>query len=178
MTEAKVVKAEEKAKKVTESIKKLEEGRPTDYSQSLQDLICSRLSQGESMKSISRDEDMPAACTLFRWLREHEEFKDQYDIAKEESAESLADEMVDIADYEAGQPLMQDGSPVMVDGKIVMVIDAPGVSHAKLRIDTRKWAASKLKPKKYGEKIQNEIIPGKGVVFNMSFGAKPTDDND
>ena len=59
-----------------------------------------------------------------------------------------------------------------------MTIDGPSVSHAKLRIDTRKWAASKLKPKKFGEKIQQEITPGEGVTFNMSFGAKPTDADD
>jgi hypothetical protein len=166
MTEEKVMKAKSKA------------GRPTDYSLELSDTICARLSEGESLRSVCRDEEMPVLTTIFRWLRTKEEFKHQYEIAKEESADSLADEMVDIADYEAGQPLMEDGLPVMVAGKIVMTIDAPSVSHAKLRIDTRKWAASKLKPKKYGEKIQNEIIPGEGVTFNMSFGAKPTDAND
>ena len=167
MTEAKVVKAEEKAV-----------GRPTDYSLELSDLICARLSEGVSMRSVCRDDEMPVLTTIFRWLRTKEEFKQQYDIAKEESAESLADEMVEIADNEAGQPLMQDGLPVVVDGKVVMTIDGPSVSHAKLRIDTRKWAASKLKPKKFGEKIQQEITPGEGVTFNMSFGAKPTDADD
>lgn len=153
-------------------------GRPTDYSLELSDRICARLSEGESMRSVCRDDAMPVLTTIFRWLRTKEEFRQQYEIAKEESAESLADEMVDIADYEAGQPLMEDGLPVMVDGKVVMTIDGPSVSHAKLRIDTRKWAASKLKPKKYGEKIQQEITPGEGVTFNMSFGAKPTDADD
>ena len=167
--------AEEKARKAEEKAK---EGRPTIYSLELSDLICSRLAEGESMRSVCRDDAMPVLTTIFRWLREKSEFKQQYDIAKEESAESLADEMVDIADNEAGQPLLVDGLPLMVDGKPVMTIDGPSVSHAKLRIDTRKWAASKLKPKKYGEKIQQEITPGEGVIFNMSFGAKPTDADD
>jgi hypothetical protein len=130
--------------------------RPTDYTLELTDTICARLSEGESMRSICRDEDMPVLTTIFRWLREKPEFKQQYDIAKEESAESLADEMVDIADNEVSQPLIVNGEPVMIDGKVVEVVDSTAVAHAKLRIDTRKWAASKLKPKKYGEKIQNE----------------------
>ena len=130
--------------------------RPTDYTLELTDTICARLSEGESMRSICRDDDMPVLTTIFRWLREKPEFKQQYDIAKEESAESLADEMVDIADNEVSQPLIVNGEPVMVDGKTVEVIDSTAVAHAKLRIDTRKWAASKLKPKKYGEKVQNE----------------------
>jgi hypothetical protein len=130
--------------------------RPTDYTLELTDTICARLSEGESMRSICRDDDMPVLTTIFRWLREKPEFKQQYDIAKEESAESLADEMVDIADNEVSQPLIVNGEPVMVDGKTVEVVDSTAVAHAKLRIDTRKWAASKLKPKKYGEKVQNE----------------------
>ena len=131
-------------------------GRPTDYTLELSDLICSRLSEGESMRSICRDEGMPAKTTMFRWLRENPEFRNQYDVAKEESAESHADHMVDIADHEVSQPVMVDGLPLMVDGKPVMKVDATAVAHAKLRIDTRKWAASKLKPKKYGDKITTE----------------------
>ena len=127
----------------------MKRGRPTDYSLELSDEICSRLSQGESMRSICRDDNMPVQTTMFRWLREKSNFKQQYDIAKEESAESLADEMVDIADY-------QVGTETIIDGKKIKIIDSAAVQHAKLRVDTRKWAASKLKPKKYGDKITSE----------------------
>lgn len=131
-------------------------GRPTDYTLDLSDLICARLSEGESMRSVCRDDAMPVLTTIFRWLREKPEFKQQYDIAKEESAESHADQMIDIADNEVSQPVMEDGLPVMVDGKVVMKVDQTAIAHAKLRIDTRKWAASKLKPKKYGDRITTE----------------------
>ncbi len=131
-------------------------GRPTDYTLELTDLICSRLSEGESMRSVCRDDEMPVLTTIFRWLRERPEFKQQYDIAKEESAESLADEMVDIADNEVSTAVLVDGLPLIVDGKVVTTVDSTAVAHAKLRIDTRKWAASKLKPKKYGDRITTE----------------------
>ena len=110
------------------------------------------------MRSVCRDDAMPVLTTIFRWLREKPEFKQQYDIAKEESAESHADQMVDIADNEVSQPVMVEGAPLLIDGKPVMVVDSTAVAHAKLRIDTRKWAASKLKPRKYGDKIQNENV--------------------
>lgn len=147
-------------------------GRPTDYTLELSDEICSRIAQGESMRSVTRDYAMPAMTTMFRWLREKEEFRKQYEIAKEESAESWADEIVDIADNEASQPLVEDGKPVIVNGKPVMVTDSSTVAHARLRIDSRKWIASKLKSKKYGDKVQQEITPGEGVTFNMSYGGK------
>jgi hypothetical protein len=86
---------------------------------------------------------MPVQTTIFRWLRERTEFKQQYELAKEESAEALADEMNYIADHECTK-----------DGEV----DSTAIAHAKLRIDTRKWAASKLKPKKYGDKVQNENV--------------------
>jgi transposase-like protein len=132
-------------------------GRPTTYTKDLQDIICERLAAGESMRSISRDENMPACSTMFKWLREHEEFSEQYAIAKEESADALVEDMLDIADNQVEQPLVIDGKPLLDDnGKPILIKDAVSVNHARLRVDTRKWAASKLKPKKYGDKIQTE----------------------
>lgn len=134
-------------------------GRPTTYTLELADTVCERLSCGESMRSIGRDEDMPAVSTLFKWIRELPEFSAQYDKAKEESADALAEDMVDIADNQVSQPVMVDGLPLKdEDGNIVMVVDNVAVQHAKLRIDTRKWAASKLKPKKYGDRTMIEDV--------------------
>jgi len=132
------------------------QGRPTKYTQELADDICERLAGGESMRSISRDDAMPHCATMFRWIRTYQEFCEQYDKAKVESADALVEDMLDIADNQVAQPLIIDGKPVEVDGKIVMVKDAVSVNHAKLRVDTRKWAASKLKPKKYGDRIYQE----------------------
>jgi len=36
-------------------------GRPTDYTLELTDIVCERLAAGESMRSISRDDGMPAS---------------------------------------------------------------------------------------------------------------------
>jgi hypothetical protein len=125
-------------------------GRPTKYTQELADKVCERLALGESMRSVGRDEGMPAVATLFKWIREMPEFSAQYDKAKIESADCLVEDMLDIADNQAEQK-------VEIDGAETSAVTAVGVAHAKLRVDTRKWAASKLKPKKYGEKVQQEI---------------------
>jgi hypothetical protein len=89
-------------------------------------------------------------------LREHEEFSEQYARAKEESADALVEDMLDIADN-AANPVIVDGVPLVVEGKPVMNADAAAVAHARLRVDTRKWSASKLKPKKYGDKVTQEV---------------------
>jgi hypothetical protein len=125
-------------------------GRPTDYTPELADSICERLATGESMRSVSRDPDMPAMCTLFKWLRVHESFAEQYTRAKEESADALVEDMLDIAD---------DGTNDWIEecddegAKAAYKLNGEHVQRSRLRVDTRKWAASKLKPKKYGEKV-------------------------
>jgi hypothetical protein len=53
-------------------------GRPSDYSLELVTLICAKMGEGESVRSICRDDDMPALSTVFRWLAAHPEFQEQY----------------------------------------------------------------------------------------------------
>lgn len=146
-------------------------GRPADYTVDLADLICERLANGESMRSVCRDDTTPAMTTIFRWLRENEEFKQQYDIAVEERTEAMAEDILDIADngtndwmtYNAG-----DDEGYKLNGE--------ALQRSRLRVDTRKWHMSKMKPKKYGDKIQQEITAPEGVTFNMGFGGKNAND--
>lgn len=123
-------------------------GRPTDYCDELANKICERLSDGESLRAICSDDDMPNKATVFKWLYLHPEFNDQYARAREEQAEALADEITSIADEVGTRSLVnEDGEEVLV------AFDATAVARNRLRIDARKWVASKLKPKKYGEKM-------------------------
>jgi hypothetical protein len=148
-------------------------GRPTKYNLELADNICERLASGESMRAISRNDKYPAMSTLFKWLREHREFSEQYAKAKEESADALVEDMLDIADNQASQPVMVDGKPLTVNGEIIKTVDSASVQHARLRVDTRKWAASKLKPKKYGDKVVSEISgPGGRPIETAAISAK------
>jgi len=155
-------------------------GRPTDYTTDLADAICERLAIGESMRSVARDESMPAMTTLFRWLREKEGFKQQYEIAKIESADAMSEDCIDIADNIDGQPVMADGIPLVVEGEMVKVIDSVSVQHAKLKVDTRKWLMSKMKPKKYGDKIAQELTGADGgpIQTDSVFEFIPVGSND
>lgn len=110
-------------------------GRPTIYSDELAAEICAEIALGNSLASIVRRDDMPAMTTVYRWLSENSAFRELYTRAREDQADTMADIMTDIAD----------------------TATADTVQQARLRIDTRKWIASKLKPKKYGDKVQQEI---------------------
>lgn len=133
-------------------------GRPSDYTQETADRICSQLAEGISLRTVCKAEDVPSCQTVFSWLRLRPEFLEQYTRAKEAAADAFAEEMLDIAD-EASNDWME------VHDK-----DNPGyrfngehVNRSRLRVDTRKWIASKLKPKKYGDKVQAEVTGADGA---------------
>ena len=124
-------------------------GRPTRYTPEVAADICTRLAEGESLRSICRDNAMPGLRTVMGWLfdGEHEEFSQQYASAREVQAEVWADEIVAIADDES--------SDFFTDEKGKVVLDHQNVQRSRLRVDARKWIASKLLPKRYGDKLQH-----------------------
>ena len=130
-------------------------GRPTEYSESKAAEICGKLSMGISLRTVCKDENMPSTTTVYNWFNKHPEFLAQYARAKEESADALVEEMLDIADDGTNdymQTLDGNGEPTGA-----WSLNGEHVQRSKLRIDTRKWVASKLKAKKYGDKIQQEV---------------------
>lgn len=146
-------------------------GRKSTFTQEVADIICERLVEGESLRSICSDEDMPNKSTVFRWLQVNEAFRDQYARAKEAQAEALIDEIFDIAD-DARNDWMEK---VNQDGEVSVVLNRESVQRSKLRVDARMWAASKMLPKKYGDKLG--LTDGEGgplqVVINR-FGKDNT----
>lgn len=137
--------------------------RPSEFSQQIADQICERLADGESLREICRAEDMPNKSTVFRWLASRPEFCDQYTRAREEQAETLADEIVDIADEDPGVISRGEGDRAEVS------VDSAAVAHQRLRIEARKWVASKLKPKRYGDKMAQEISGPEGGAIKQSM---------
>lgn len=147
-------------------------GRPSDYTQAIADEICERLSDGDSLREICREDRMPKKATVFRWLGKYEEFRDQYARAREEQAESMADEIVSIADEECTMVKHGDGKE---DKEVEVVFDSTAVARNRLRIDARKWVAAKLKPKKYGDKVTQEHtgVDGGPIESNLNVTMTP-----
>lgn len=124
-------------------------GRPTDFTQEISDIICARLAEGQSMRTVCADDALPCMSTIFGWLRKHPEFLQQYERAKQEAADAFAEEMQDISDDGTNDWMEKFGK----DGESLgWHLNGEHVQRSRLRIDTRKWLASKLKPKKYGDK--------------------------
>ena len=128
-------------------------GRPTKYSVEMVAAICERLGDGESLRSICSDDDMPATSTVCRWLAEHKEFQEQYARAREIQADALFDEILDIADDGRNDWMERKNK----DGESIgWQENGEALRRSQLRVDARKWMAGKLRPKKYGEKLNLE----------------------
>lgn len=132
-------------------------GRPSDYTPEKGDEICARLAHGESLNSICKEDDQPAMPTVYRWLRQNEEFRNNYACAREDQADTLAEEIIEIAD--------DSGADTIVDEETGQIkADGEWINRARLRVDARKWVASKLKPKKYGDTTKAEVAISGGLA--------------
>ena len=103
-----------------------------EFSQDLFDRICERIADGDSIRAICLETDMPSKASVMRWLAADSALSDQYARAREMQADHEFDEIKAIAD----------------------LASAEDVQVARLRVDARKWRAGKLRPKVYGDKVE------------------------
>ena len=132
---------------------KVKQGRPTDYTQELADLICERIAtHGIGLKKLCEMyDDIPEKVTIRRWCLKYPQFRSQYAQAKFLQIETLVDEIIDIADDSSHDITLTD------QGK--EVCNSEFIARSRLRIDTRKWLASKLVPKVYGLNPVDTPVP-------------------
>lgn len=140
----------------------MKNGRPTKYTDKLAKAICKRLALGESIRTISLDEDMPNASTIHAWVLEDKEgFSKHYARARDIQAEVMFDEILQIA----------DGSDKVVDKGNEKKASAYA-QNQKLRVDARKWYLSKVLPKKYGDKL--DVTSDGKALPQPIYGGKST----
>jgi len=120
------------------------------YTVELGKAVCRRIATSlDSLKTIGKSEGMPSEFTLRGWLIDYPEFRESYDAAKAAQQDLIADENREIA-YAA---------------------DAGDWQVAKLKIENNRWLASKLAPKRYGDKVTHASDPDAPLVTNPSADA-------
>jgi len=130
-------------------------GRPSGYLVEVADDICSLLAKGESLNSICKKEGFPSRNTVYRWLRENAEFRDNYARASDDRAESIFEEILDIA----------DGAEE----------ETASIAKARLQIDARKWILSRMNPKKFSDKQSIEHTGPNGGDINVTITRRVID---
>lgn len=115
-------------------------GRPTAYTKEIGDIIFGRLYR-RGIGSICADPDMPDKATVYRWLREHKEFRKVYAFACTCRADDLCDDIYEILFEEPGEPV-----EFVRGGQIVRTsASAHDLALSRIRIDVRKWVITRLK---------------------------------
>lgn len=120
-------------------------GRPSSFTQEVADEICERLSKGEPLEQICRDEHMPAARTVSDWKKAHATFSADFVRAREEGFDAIAASCLEIADYGLNDTYLDDEGNKRTDTDVIQ--------RSKLRIETRLKLLSKWHPKKYGDRV-------------------------
>ena len=103
------------------------------------DAICDIIISGKSLRTALSKVKL-SSQTFFVWIREDEIMSKQYARATVERAELMFEDMLDIADK----------APKLTNTKFGTTVDTGDIQHKRVKIDTRKWALSKMNPKKYG----------------------------
>ena len=135
-------------------------GAPTTYNNHIATVICIRIAEGESLRQILRGEGMPVQSAVYEWLLRHPEFAERYTRAREEQADTLADEIIDIADEQPEIVVVTDKTGKVIEHKL----DGAFLQWQKNRIEARKWTAMKLKPRKYGDRVAVEGVEGGAAI--------------
>lgn len=147
-------------------------GRPSKYSPALVDKICREIREGKSIHSLTTEAGMPCEDTIYEWLNTKPDFSEKYARAREERADRMAEEILDIAD-----DATKDTKEIKNDdGKVIgEVCDHEWVNRSRLRVDSRKWLMARMAPKKYGDKITQEVTgkDGNPIQVTVRWGKKP-----
>lgn len=90
--------------------------------------VLARIEDGRGLREVCAEPDMPAHCTVTRWLNERPDYAQAYRQARQ----AQADRLFDLA------------------WRIALEATEAEVATARLKIQTLKWRVGKLAPRKYG----------------------------
>jgi hypothetical protein len=128
----------------------------TTYTPELAAKFCAAIADGGSLRAVCAKKDMPSKATVFRWLRDQPEFVKLYEQATDDRADAHVDEIIDIADK--------------------CKVDKDAVAKAKLQIYARIEAVQRMKPRKYGARVTQELVGAGGGAIQVQSAAALTDD--
>jgi hypothetical protein len=141
-------------------------GKPSDFDESLLVKILQDIANGKTVKAACEDNDGPDVSTLRRWTYDDTEgFAARFTRARELGIHAMIDECIEISDETSRDTVAgKDGEEVA---------NHEWISRSRLRVDTRKWLASKIVPKIYGDKVQTELTGAEGGPLTVSWLPRP-----
>jgi hypothetical protein len=122
------------------------------------DKICEKLAYSDNgLVKICKEFNINAK-SFYDWVSKDEDLRNKYARARELQADYLADQIIEIAD--------ETHSDTSVNEDGYEVTNHEVIARSRLRVDARKWKASKLYPKKYADRIDSDFTT-KGESLNL-----------
>lgn len=121
--------------------------------QAVVDLLIERIASGLGISEVCDMPDMPARTTVYARMASDEVFRTRIAGAREAQQESEVDSCIEMADRATPE-----------DWQVV-----------KLRIWARQWRASKLAPKKYGDKLDLNVAGRLETMSEEQLDARITE---
>lgn len=125
--------------------------------------ICVRIASGEILSAICKDSHMPTDRSVYYRLSTDEVFSEQFSKAQADRTWSMAEDILDIADNGTNDWMERNQGR-----NLGWVANGEAIQRSKVRVDTRKWLMSKMLPKKYGDKVTNELTGADGGPIEFS----------
>lgn len=136
--------------------------RPSKRSPQVEDEICRRLSEGETLRAICRDEGMPPWRSVYDWIAQDEGFAARFARAREVGADAIAEETLDILDEPPERTNTEHGDKV----------DSGYVAWQKNRAEQRLKLLAKWFPKRYGDRQEIDLNVNSALAERLARAKK------
>lgn len=124
-------------------------GRPSKYTHELIEEICERLSKGEPLAQICRDDAMPCHATVWNWVNDKVDTERAAAVSEAIArSRELGEEVIALQVLE-----IVDTAPERVATKYGDQVDGGDVANRRMRAEYRLKLLAKWNPKKWGEKV-------------------------
>ena len=121
--------------------------------------IIAWISDGKTLRDYCRQENSPGFNTVYDWLDKGNDFAVRFARARETGHDVIAEECLSIADDSSDDVEYTQNGPRP---------NSEFIQRSKIRIETRLKLLSKWNPKKYGDKITNEMTGADGGAIQFS----------
>ena len=125
------------------------------YDAELAAKVLDLLAQSGSLRRVCRELGV-SRNSIIPWVVDNTEgFGDAYARAKEHGIDTLVEETLDIAD---------DGSNDYMETEHGPALNSESIQRSKVRVETRRWLAERLAPRRYGLRQGLDVMSSDGTL--------------
>ncbi|SHM41178.1 hypothetical protein [Bradyrhizobium lablabi] len=137
--------------------------RPTEFADEIFDIVCERMTEGEGLREICSDPQMPSKTTFLRWVEKDDGRQRRYQLAREALMDHYADQIRAIAWDDSNDTVKREGKPDLCNHE--------WINRSRLKVDTLKFLMAKLHPKRYGDKTEllTAAAPEQGSTMQIGW---------